>query len=496
MSNKIHVNSIYESSVNVGDGIGIIYGTVGTSSFDCCLTYPVQKNDYVQVWHESYGWILGQIEKLERRTNLSIEKANQVYNGEDVEIEERIIGSVAVIGYRDKRGLLQTPRFPFKAGTRVYHASEELIKEVLGLKENMNGAYIGKLVGHDIKVRLDINSLVQKHMSILAKTGGGKSYVAGVLIEELIKQGVTVLILDPHGEYTSLRKKGRKSDKNFDVEPRSYASFIEEFSPDTRVNRNAKPLRFTLSNLTARDLLSLTNIKNVRTYLPPLRKALDILHTSKPHYTIKDIIKVLTADESGEYGTLITELEYLDEINIFASQGTRIDEVVREGKTTIINFRGTPPDIQELIVNRICTALFELRKIGKIPAMMLVVEEAHNFCPQQGLAASSKILRTIASEGRKFGLGLTIITQRAAKVDKNVLSQCNTQIILKVTNPNDLKAIVSSVEGLTSAAADEIQRLPTGVAVVTAPNLSMPLYVEVRPRETLHGGESVKVVSG
>jgi DNA helicase HerA-like ATPase len=126
--------------------------------------------------------------------------------------------------------------------------------------------------------------------------------------------------------------------------------------------------------------------------------------------------------------------------------------------------------------------------------MLLVLEESHNFCPQVGVAASSKILRTIASEGRKFGLGLLIVTQRAAKVDKNVLSQCNTQIILKITNPNDLKAISSSVEGLTSAMEEEVQRLPIGVAIVTGGGIQMPLMVEIRPRETRHGGESVKVL--
>ncbi len=127
--------------------------------------------------------------------------------------------------------------------------------------------------------------------------------------------------------------------------------------------------------------------------------------------------------------------------------------------------------------------------------MMLVVEEAHNYCPQVGTVASSKIFRTIAAEGRKFGLGLTIISQRAAKIDKSVLSQCNTQMILKVTNPNDLKAITSSVEGLTPGMAEEIQRLPIGVALVVGGNVQMPLFVEVRPRESRHGGESVQIVS-
>src|SRR3989441_12735339 len=107
--------------------------------------------------------------------------------------------------------------------------------------------------------------------------------------------------------------------------------------------------------------------------------------------------------------------------------------------------------------------------------MMLVVEESHNFCPQVGQRASWKVFRTPASEGRKFGLRLVVITQRAAKVDKTVLSQCNTQIILKVTNPNDLKAIIASVEGLTTAMAEEISRLPIGVAIMTGGGLQMQI---------------------
>jgi DNA helicase HerA-like ATPase len=91
-------------------------------------------------------------------------------------------------------------------------------------------------------------------------------------------------------------------------------------------------------------------------------------------------------------------------------------------------------------------------------------------------------------------LGLTIISQRAAKIDKNVLSQCNTQMILKVTNPNDLKAIVSSVEGLQAGMDQEIQRLPIGVALIMGGNIQMPLFVEVRPRQSRHGGESVELI--
>lgn len=477
--------------------VGIIFGNVGTLQFNCGVTAPLEKMEYVQVQHELVGFVLGQVSEIERKTNLTIDGVSEIKSGTPVPIDEKEIAVVSIVGYRDDRNLLQVPRTPLKAGSVVYRAQEDLIKKVVGLDENKEtGAYIGLLSGHDIRVELDINLMVQKHVCILSKTGGGKSYCSGAIIEELMKHDVTVCVIDPHGEYSSMKHKGtiKKTARDFGVTPRGYDDKIIEFATDTNINRGAKPLKFTLHNLDAREILGLTNIKNVRSFLTMLRKAIDVLKETKGNYSLQDVIAVLEQSGEASVGTLITELEYLNEIDVFADQGTKIDELIQKGKCTIINLRGTPPDIQELIVNRIGTALFELRKLDKIPPMMLVVEEAHNFCPQQGQAACSKIFRTIASEGRKFGLGLMIITQRAAKVDKNVLSQCNTQIILKVTNPNDLKAIASSIEGLTQGMEDEIQRLPIGSAIVTGGGVSMPLLVEIRPRESKHGGESVEVI--
>ncbi len=486
------------SANDAHDGfIGVIYGDVGSTRFHCSVVTTVERNEYVQVGHETCGLVLGRVDEVERKTDLSLERAQHLAEAEPVDIEEKIAAQVSVIGYRDDRGLLQVPRTPFRAGEAVHRAETDTIKEVLGLREDKrHGAYVGLLAGHDVPVQLDINAMVQKHVSILAKTGGGKSYAAGVLIEEFMKHRVTTVILDPHGEYASLTEKGKHAEggSRFHVEPRGYADMIQMYSPDTKVNTGARPLKFTLSNLDARDILSLTGSAKVRNHLTALRKALDVLRTATKNYTIRDIIRVIEREEEPQNASLIDELEYLSEVEIFAQEGTRIDELVMKGKTTIIALKGVPPDIQELVVNRLATAMFELRKVGKIPPLMLVVEEAHSFCPQIGQVATSKIFRTLASEGRKFGLGLVIITQRPAKVDKNVLSQCNTQLILKVTNPNDLKAIVSSVEGLTTAMAEEIQRLPIGVAIATGGGIQMPLLVEIRPRETKHGGESVKVI--
>jgi len=190
----------------------------------------------------------------------------------------------------------------------------------------------------------------------------------------------------------------------------------------------------------------------------------------------------------------VGKLEPLAKMGLFSQTPTKLSDIVKEGQTSIIELKGIETGQQEIIVNRIVRKLFEARKMGKIPPMMMVVEEAHNFCPQQGVAKSSATLRTVAGEGRKFGLGMCVVTQRPAKIDKNVLTQCATQIILKITSVNDLNAIGSSIEGFTESMKDDIQALPIGVALVTSSSLSRPMIVEIRVRETKHGGEGVSVI--
>jgi len=195
---------------------------------------------------------------------------------------------------------------------------------------------------------------------------------------------------------------------------------------------------------------------------------------------------------------VIASLESLDAIGVFSERGTPSVDLVKKGKCSIINMKGAPPDIQDVVVARLTKELFDDRKTGKIPPFLLIVEEAHNYCPERGFgtAVSSNMLRTVASEGRKFGMGLCIVSQRPAKVDKNIISQCNTNIIFKVTNPNDLKAIIQSVEGLTSQTYNEIQRLPIGVGLVSGASLQIPIMTEIRTRETSHGGKSINIFKG
>ena len=471
--------------------IGVIFGDVGTTSFKIGVFGKVEKSDYLEVMHPDCGLVLCQVGSIIRKTNYTLEKS---LNSEDTHnVEEKIVASADVIGFKDEKGLLQVPRTTFKAGTEVRIANAALIKNILGLKDDPKScAYLGLLKGYSLPMMLDINSLVQRHVSVLAKTGGGKSYVSGDIVEELMKHNVTCVIIDPHGEYGAMREPNDAVDARFGVEPKGYKDKIVEFGLSN--GPNMIPLKFTFKTLEARDIMDLLPSVDSRTNLPMLTKAIDAVKERSNIYSVADVIEEIKANDAGRSYALVSDLEHLDRLGLFAERGNSMSELIQKGKTTIINLKGVAPDIQQIIVRRMTNMLFELRKAGRIPPLMLLVEEAHNYCPQAESNLCKKSLSTIASEGRKFGLGLMVVSQRPAKIDKNVLSQCGTQIILKVTNPNDLKAIAASIEGLTSGMEQDISGLPIGTAMIVGAGIQTPMLVEVRPRESRHGGESVKIL--
>jgi len=487
------------------DGIvGFIYGDVGSTEFNFTVNgQSIRKFDYIYAPHKE-GNMLAQVMDIKQLSDLKFEDAISMASYDELpHIKNNVSTFADVIGYRDKKGLLQSPRTPFDAGSSIVRADEDLIRQVLGLNAaKENGAYIGLLKGHDLRVYLNVDALVQKHICVLAKTGGGKSYACGVLVEELLKKKIPMVIIDTHGEYHSLTKsnKSRKDQKNmerFGVKQRDYSSQMTEFSP-LGGRGSAKHLTLGGQNLEAREITDLLSAKLSGPQVGVLYQAIKEVKEYKQVYDLRDIIDAVNRSKSNARWNVIASLESLDSIGVFSENGTSTGELVRNGKCSSINMKGVPPDVQEVVVARLTKELFDDRKAGKIPPFLFVVEEAHNYCPERGFrsAVSSNILRTIASEGRKFGMGLCIISQRPAKVDKNIISQCNTNIILKVTNPNDLKAIIQSVEGLTSQTYREIQRLPIGVALISGASLQIPIMTEIRTRETSHGGKSVTISKG
>ena len=422
------------------ESVGIIYGDVGSTDFNFTVnSQKVRKFDYVTAPHKE-GWVLAQVLDIKRFSDLKFHDASMLTSvGETRPIKSDVSAYADVIGYRDSRGQLQSPRTPFDTGSHINMANEDLIRHILGLQSDKeNGAYMGNLKGHNLPVFLNIDALVQKHICILAKTGGGKSYACGVLVEELLKKKVPLVIIDTHGEYMSLTKpnKERKEQKNmakYGIKPRDYAGQIIGYSP-LGSRGDIRHIALDGMNLEAREIIDLLHAKLSGPQVGVLYQAIKELKEYKSTYKIRDIIETVNQSKSNAKWNVIASLESLDSIGVFSENGTPTTEFVKKGKCSIISMKGTPPDIQDVVVARITKELFEDRKGGKIPPFLLIVEEAHNYCPERGFgsAVSSNILRTVASEGRKFGMGLCVVSQRPAKVDKNIISQCNTNIILKV----------------------------------------------------------------
>ncbi|RLI88599.1 MAG: ATP-binding protein, partial [Archaeoglobales archaeon] len=100
------------------------------------------------------------------------------------------------------------------------------------------------------------------------------------------------------------------------------------------------------------------------------------------------------------------------------------------------------------------------------------------------------VLKTILAEGRKFGVGVCLISQRPSKIDSDILSQCMTQIIMRIVNPADQENIKSSVESIGRELIEELPGLTKGQALVAGVAINSPVLVRVRERLTSHGGMS------
>src|SRR3989441_3013770 len=106
-----------KSSSHHSDGfVGVIYGDVGTTSFRCSVVDAVERHEFVQVAHETCGQVLGRVDEIERKTDLSLDRAQLLGDGDPVDVEERVSAQVSEIGYRYDRGRLEVQRTPFRAG--------------------------------------------------------------------------------------------------------------------------------------------------------------------------------------------------------------------------------------------------------------------------------------------------------------------------------------------------------------------------------------------
>ena len=152
---------------------------------------------------------------------------------------------------------------------------------------------------------------------------------------------------------------------------------------------------------------------------------------------------------------------------------------------TILDLSGIPSEIMTSISGTLLKIVYDalfwgqnLKIGGKEQPLLIVLEEAHNYLKSGEDSISSRAVQSIAKEGRKYGVGLLLITQRPSELDETVLSQCGTIIALRMNNSKDRSHIRSAIQDELQTMVDLLPSLRTGEAIISGEGVKIPSRVQ------------------
>jgi len=381
-----------------------------------------------------------------------------------------------------KEERLETPLKPFSVASPVFRIGEEELGKLL--KRNFSGrpmekaVKVGKLLGSEADVFIDASEVLSKHLLVLGTTGSGKSYFTKLFLKRLLEAEpeVKVFVLDPHGEYSAVLKKFGVKDEDI----------WELTIPDVLLPVYPEEVEELVKQLGYASIVS-GNTREARE-----NKALIAKHI-KPSLRLTGLREKSLREVLGEFSSNNAEVEGLlsSAPQSFDSQPELLEELSRAincgARVVIFNFKKVgEPSVRVNVAGLVMKELFEMAKEdGR--KRFLILEEAHSFAPEKGFGDTSAgrdnlaliMARKIASEGRKFNLGLGVITQRPAQVSKFVLSQTNTQVMFRTINSSDLSAVSSFVEYAGEEVLSLLPSLQTGMGIVCGMGVPFTLLVRV-----------------
>ncbi|MEM1948784.1 MAG: ATP-binding protein [Candidatus Caldarchaeum sp.] len=415
-----------------------------------------------------------------------------------------------VIAYVDDLDTVQQSsytrvRHSIPPGTKVYLAPERLLSEIYSGKGKRLS--VGSLTTRpDVDIGLSVSGF-RRHLAIIAQTGAGKSYLAGVLIEELLEKGGTIIVLDPHADYVRLSAAS-------DEWPHTLSKRVYVFRPaGSKVRypdvRNVRPLSISLRDLKLHELFYITGVEesyvNIRKAVTRVYKELK----DKGEFSFAELIermRNLSSDTSDAPKQLkdsaakaINYMERLQDLTILGDKSFDVRDFLRPKTVSVIDLSGLSDRESDLIAYFVLKEVFKLKmlptELGYKYPVFVFIEEAHRFIPPPavGDTYSGDFIKKIAAEGRKFGIFLTLVTQRPSKVHPDVLSQCGSQIIMRVTNPVDQRAVFEASERLGHELLEDLPSLARGEAVVVGEVVNIPAIIKVRKRKSWEGGADIDV---
>ena len=478
-------------------------------SFQVTKESIVRNNDFIFV-RQNQDKILGKIINLTSTNEMfSDPKILKYYQDQQKEItnfysfEPLRLGEVQILGaLKDNYVTISTiPPIP---GDDVYKAENDLI--ALLLKSSDKGLKIGTLdTNSSLDIFLDPDKLFLYHFAVLGTTGTGKSYTNGVIVEETIRLGIPIIIFDPHGEYSQIF-----FDNSLDsLKPESSLKktlflFKENLNSEDnnkflKFNVQVNEISFVINEIPPDYLAELLNCNETQSDLLVLTIQHELI--TKETISVIDLIskvELVGKDQGFSHTTIkaVTRRLYrLLSLNLIGNS-ICLEDVIIKNSISIVDLSNSYDDYaQRVSLAVFLVKLFKLAKEKKIPPSFIIVEEAHIFAPQNFDSVSKFILRKISREGRKFGLGLNITSQRIIGIDKDILSQCNTKIILRIDSKTDLDYLLPYISIYSGQDQKIIPQLTEGTALISGFAIGLPSIIKIRQRITTHGGNTPKMIT-
>lgn len=414
--------------------------------------------------------VLGMVEALVRGSPsisgdiLDPDVVERILNFEG-ESEQYVRGKVRLLGDVDT---LEIPRVPPPPGTKIKRASSKTLSKIF----SSGTIKIGKLLSHpDVDVQIDGNSMITRHLAILAITGAGKSNTVSVILDGILSLNGMPVIFDMHSEYANAEFKEGVNHIIPKLNP-IYLSANEfkilvdvgkdAYVQERYLRRAYKDARTDASEGRGRDF-----VKNIVSVLESIR-AIEMEEgaTSSEKNSIIGVINKVEDFESKYEGL------------IDAHAPDILDQFVL-GKANVIDLGQVDEDYADVIVSHVLRKILYNRKEGAMPPAFCILEEAHILAPAHRPTLSKYWIDRIAREGRKFGVGLCMVSQRPKSLDTNSLSQANNTIIMKLIEPSDQRHVQQASERLSDDLLSQLTSLNIGEAVVLGPMTKIPALVKI-----------------
>lgn len=406
------------------------------------------------------------------------------YEGDDFYIH----GVIRILGDIDK---LTIPKTPPPPGTVIKKAETKILKKIFQA-EGADSVTIGHLISHpEVPVGINVNKMISRHLAILAITGAGKSNSVAVIVDELLELGGCVIIFDMHSEYTG-------------------SKFLNGIVNNIPTNLNPRYLSFG-------ELLILMNISSkayvqeryVRKAFKAVRKDikesglrisfLEALQNKLEEYQFSEDIP--SRDKNSVVGALnkVEDLR-LKYQAILDAQMKHILNEIKLGEVNVIDLGSVDEDMGDVIVSHVLRTVLNERKNFKRKGrgfpypVLAILEEAHVLAPADRSTLSKYWISRIAREGRKFGLGLCLVSQRPKVIDPNALSQANNMIILKLVEPGDQSHVQRASETLSDDLMAQLTALNTGEAIILGMMTKVPALVKIKKFEGSIVGQDINIV--